>query len=591
MKRMLIAAVCAFCSLAGNGQDARCPSARLFLWVELIGFDNTKPDYGVGDYLGRMVRKPDVVSLMLDDDRLFRTYKGYSPDEKLLPGNCAYGARPYNSERRRQDWTMGELKGLVATLQKNGVQAFASFFCWYDVMPKADAEMEGIAHCLSAFIGDLGFDGFHGADGYAPPRYLMPSCADADRARLARERAERYAANWRTLAAALKAKGRKVWINTCWTLDPFEALYRYGVDYRLLAKTGIDGFIVESSAAAREMLGWNFTKAPAIDKSTAMLLRLKAAVPDMPLVLLHGINDGNEQWSALRHTPSLTRSEALALGTLFRGNSRILEGYLACLADGIRAEEWRELDKAWTLPFVEAKGPLGARVVWSDAAFDREFDDCVLSHDASSYTLLYELLAHGAPLSGIVSVQEALADSSYPIVLLNPEFFPKEELAALRDRKTRVNEIGRGARSRSPVAYIKRKDESQFPGMPETDSCYWKRPLSENRPPEVFFRHEAEAIQESMPFVCREPNIHFWGFRLANGRLAAFVRNEGDVYGDVLIRLKECVSDVLVHTDFPSLPVKTCLSGRIAPRDTMFISIGEHEWPMPDPALDSARCK
>lgn len=579
--RCMIACCALWCGMAAVASEA----PRLFLWVELIGFDNAKADYGVGEYLGRMVRKPDVVSLMLDDDRLFRTYKGYSPDEKLLPGNCAYGARPYNAERRRQDWTLGQLKGLAAELRRNGVQAFASFFCWYDVMPKDDAEMAGIAKSLSAFVGDLGFDGFHGADGYAPPRYLLPSCADADRARLARGRAERYAANWRTIAAALKANGKKVWINTCWTLDPFEALYRYGVDYRLLAKTGIDGFVVESSAAAREMLGWNFTKAPAIDKSTAMLLRLKAAVPDMPLVLLHGINDGNEQWSALRHTPSLTRSEALALGTLFRGNRRILDGYLACLADGIRAEEWRELDKAWTLPFADATAPLGARVVWSDAAFDREFDDCVLSHDASSYTLLYELLAHGAPLSGIVSVQEALADQSYPIVLVNPEFFPKEELAALRDRKTRVNEIGRGARSRSPVVYVKRKDDAAFPGMPETDSCYWKRPLSENMPPEVFFRHEAEAIQEAMPFVCREPNMHFWGFRMANGRLAAFVRNEGDVYGDVLIRLKECVSDVLVHTDFPSLPVKTCLSGRIAPRDTMFISIGEHEWPLPAPLV------
>ena len=143
--------------------------ALLFLWVELIGFDNTQGDYGVGEYLGRMVRKPDAVSLMLDDDRLFRTYKGFSPDEKLLPGNCAYGARPYNAERRRQEWTMGQLKGLVAELRKNGVQAFSSFFCWYDVMPKDDTEMAGIAKTLAAFVGDLGFDGFHGADGYAPP--------------------------------------------------------------------------------------------------------------------------------------------------------------------------------------------------------------------------------------------------------------------------------------------------------------------------------------------------------------------------------------------------------------------------------------
>ena len=118
-----------------------------------------------------------------------------------------------------------------------------------------------------------------------------------------------------------------------------------------------------------------------------MLTRLKSCVPEMPMVLLHAINDGNEQWSALRHAPARSASEALSLGAVFHGRSRALEGFLACLADGVKAEEWKELGKVWKVAMCEAKGPLGIRVVWSDRAFDREFDTCTKSRDASSKTL------------------------------------------------------------------------------------------------------------------------------------------------------------------------------------------------------------
>ena len=42
-----------------------------FVWVELIGFDNAKPDFGVDEYLDRMAMKPQAVSLLLDNDGLF----------------------------------------------------------------------------------------------------------------------------------------------------------------------------------------------------------------------------------------------------------------------------------------------------------------------------------------------------------------------------------------------------------------------------------------------------------------------------------------------------------------------------------------
>ena len=75
--------------LAGLAHAADRNGGQLFVWVELIGFDNVRADYGVGDYLARMERKPETVSLMLDSDRLFLTYGGFSPDACLLPENCA----------------------------------------------------------------------------------------------------------------------------------------------------------------------------------------------------------------------------------------------------------------------------------------------------------------------------------------------------------------------------------------------------------------------------------------------------------------------------------------------------------------------
>ena len=50
-----------------------------FVWVELIGFDNAKPDFGVGEYLDRMAVKPQAISLLLDNDGLFLSHEDGLP--------------------------------------------------------------------------------------------------------------------------------------------------------------------------------------------------------------------------------------------------------------------------------------------------------------------------------------------------------------------------------------------------------------------------------------------------------------------------------------------------------------------------------
>ena len=95
-----------------------------FVWMELIGFDNTQADFGVSAYLDRMAVNPQVISLLLDNDGLFLSHeKGLPADFAFPPNVASYRARPFNRERRRQTWTAFQLKGLVAELKKHGVNA------------------------------------------------------------------------------------------------------------------------------------------------------------------------------------------------------------------------------------------------------------------------------------------------------------------------------------------------------------------------------------------------------------------------------------------------------------------------------------
>ena len=580
---IVLAAFCPNLSLAGD--------YRLFQWVELIGFDNAVADFGVAAYLGRMDRKPDVVSLLLDDDQLMLTHKpGNSADFVFSPQNCSYGARPFNPERRRQNWTSHQLKGLVAELKRQGVTVFASFFARHERYPVEPARADEVGDRLTSFLVDYGFDGLHGSDGYAPPRYLLPESAGKERVRLAREYARKYADNWKTFVSKMKPKGLKCWINTCWTRDPYEALYRYGVDYRLLAKTGVDGFVVESSAATQSIKeNWNFMPSAPIDRSMAMLLRLKACVPDMPMVMLHAINDANEEWSVLRHAPTRGASEAYALGGVFYGRRRALDGVLACLTDDITGDEWSKLDRIWSLAFAPAEGPVGLRVVWSDRAFDAEFEDLVVSQDASSNTILSELIRRGAPINASVSVAEAMADKTMPILLVNPAFFPEDELAALRDRLVTVAEIGRGARvpmyrTAADLKYVPIPEGTPpFPGMPRETTCYWKKPIPENMPPEAAYAEPVNRAFGATPYRTPTKGLRSFCYRMKDGRLAVFARNENETYLPCSFDFHvtgSSISDVKVHTDYPSLPIATTLRSKVAPHDTIFFSVGEHEIPL-----------
>ncbi|MBQ0105005.1 MAG: hypothetical protein KBT47_03090, partial [Armatimonadetes bacterium] len=159
---------------------------------------------------------------------------------------------------------------------------------------------------LAEYLGDFGFDGWHACDGWGPERmpvyyieysddfvgqfcdYMkgktdlkdvnsamqkdekgIVSFTEADKAKI-KERAdyiwENYHSEWtefvswrwcefhKKAVSILKPLGKFIYVNSAWTRDPIEAYHRYGLDYKKLFETGIEGFIVECVASASDLL-------------------------------------------------------------------------------------------------------------------------------------------------------------------------------------------------------------------------------------------------------------------------------------------------------------------------------------------------
>jgi len=63
------------------------PALTRWVWVELIGFDNESPDYGVRHYLDTAGFVPDLVSFLLFNPDFVHTHDGMGAD-RALPFDC-----------------------------------------------------------------------------------------------------------------------------------------------------------------------------------------------------------------------------------------------------------------------------------------------------------------------------------------------------------------------------------------------------------------------------------------------------------------------------------------------------------------------
>ena len=541
---------------------------RKFLWAELIAFDNTKPDFGVEEYLSRSAFKPDGISLLLVEAEVFEKHVAGLPSDVVFPERaCSYWGRPYNCERKRQKWTAHQLRGLVGELNKHGLETYASFFEWGSqdltgLTPAGDEPyVDFYIRQTCAFLKDYGFTGLHAADGFAHPRKDLAHRGVPLAKRFAE--AGKWGAFWRKAGAAFKQAGFKTYLNSCWKRDPYEALIRYGYDYRPVNASDITGWVIEGSCGVGEMEGWTKTAESDMDNLTAMLLRLSPTFRGKEAVVMFCVKDDLEQYHCLYHAPTQAEAAAFIIGGVLCDERRATQGVLACLSDGIASGDWVRLDKMWRSAYAdEPAEAMGVRVVWSDRAFDTEARLAVEQGFASSYTLLSGLIHRGAVIGGAVRLETALAKPDMPVLVLNPGCFPKDELEALRKRGAACVEFGYG-----------RDDFTDHPVTAEPQS--WLDPLVESRPNGVAFSRCRRAVNAFSPVTPADEfdDLVVSGFRGTDGVWRVSARNNRQTYVNAELEIRRSVGSVGILSDYPSMPVQNMLKAKVPPKGVVALKL------------------
>ena len=333
-----------------------------FYWIELIGFDNEKADFGVQAFISRTVSITGVSLLFSHIDFIFD-----EENETLSPRACSYFGHEYNKERKRQTWTRTQLKGLIFELKSRGIKVFLSSFdmtdnitdpdmrCYnasgkvekliYPIKPLKDGRSVGdlIIEKLKRAIEFYGFDGLQLADGLSSSRlsiengdFSLPLCqgfpVKIPKA-LMKEGEEEYVKRrafilkharykwtmylkdlwadfYRKLFRSIK---EPIFFNSTWTRDGFEALYRYGLDYTLCNPTGAYGIMVEENSATRAItnrLDEGGVEFPLEDRKRftyeywLMQQNIRIMTGGLKQISLTPISDTMEQWDAIRHCPT-----------------------------------------------------------------------------------------------------------------------------------------------------------------------------------------------------------------------------------------------------------------------------------------------
>lgn len=616
-----------------------------WIWIELIGFDNTRPDMGAQEYLDKLGFKPKAVSFLITSPDIIHNHNSRNEDVIFPPDYCSYSGHPRNSERERQVWTNSQLRMLIDALHAQGIEVYLATFTFFlenrfhrewvsEHLELLESRRRGKTIHLDALMPlkrftdgtyyedffcsqivkvmqDYNLDGWHAADGWGPARFplneadysddlveqflqakhitLPPTirhkCDDLhqewqDRAdwiwnTQRREWIDFYTERWAQFhakqSAALHAIGKKVVINSAWTRDPFEAVYRYGIDYQKIIAAGVDGIVTESASGAADMEAdsgfrlYNYVSA---------LLLTKAFVPQTPLLFLHGVKDTKEQWDLIHHAPTVLEKELYSLTNVFYSNGeenleRCASGFVVCLGDGITREEWNWLQKRWCIGFSETPTALlGATLVWSDEAFQNELDDFITSRGPTTHRLLQTLMERGAAIHCTLRIED-VNQARGPLLVLNAHLFPQGEMTQLLANPSRkVILLGKDINSPHNF-YCRMSYQGTLNDITTTtlETAWLQKDLTTIKEPLTFLSDlTMQPVQESFISECTqfinqvsgvpkivsgEQHVSIQVARMKGGSLRITLHNSRLAYASPRIDVAQAIASIQIITEFP----------------------------------------
>ena len=472
-------------------------------WIELIGFDNEQPDFGVEAFLSRNVTTTGVSLLFSHIDFLFE-----QQNEQLSPTACSYFGHEYNRERRRQAWTKTQLKGLIKALKEKGVKVFFSCFdftqsitdpemlCFgsrgkpsstvYVIKRTRDGALVGdtVIERIAEVLQEYDFDGLQLADGLSSNRRSIPNgdfslsfCADskidipkelmAEDAYTARREwilthrhfewirfiSDRWAEFYQKL---FKRITKPILFNIAWARDSFEALYRYGLDYRRCMPDQAYAVMIEENSATRAItsaldeggVSFPLEHRKSFTYEYALMQQdIKIVTNGLKQISLAPISDTMEQWDAIRHCPT----ELMRAIVRRYNNFVFLDGQyqvcadapLYCLSDGIPASDWRWLANIEQHRIPQPDFACGFVGVCNPDALDSEIESFCTNRSYFGSALLQELILGGLPVCAQIPLSEVASfRSATGLVVTNLKAYTNEQRNLLSRTKLPVLVVG-----------------------------------------------------------------------------------------------------------------------------------------------------
>ena len=236
---------------------------------------------------------------------------------------------------------------------------------------------------------------------------------------------------WKKMVDSLHANGKKAIINSAWTKASFEAMYRFGIDYKRIAMTGVDYMLVETCATALSLVN-DCKKRDFHYDFLAMLMEIKVFAPNMKLLFLHGVQDVVEEYDVLQHAPTCVERDIYSLSNIYYQNSknelhRSADGFMVCLGDGIISEEWKWLKERWDLAFSAIPIRSGdITLLWSDKAFYSHLDDYLKKGTWSSHRSVFYLMERGMQILTASRIED-IAQLQSPLLVPYCHLLPEDE--------------------------------------------------------------------------------------------------------------------------------------------------------------------
>lgn len=478
---------------------------------------------------------------------------------------------------------------------------------------------------LSCVLKDYGFDGFHLADGLSStrlciqsgdfsddiieqylaasneqlPDFLQGSCDKNKSAHIARYRyimqnqryqftcfvSDWFADFYKRLSAAIYPDGKQIIFNIAWTRDPFEALFRYGIDYNKLNADGIYAMMIEDCGATMPLLssaGLGGFNVP-IEKRkyynyTLFLtqLSIRAHIPEIRQFNMTTLNDTLEDWNLIDAAPyevhkMIVRRKNTWLTTK-QGLKRASDGAIYCLSDGIPKEKWSQIagwEKFAELP--ASTEVMGFTAIWDQSAIYGELERFISERTPCGNHLLEAFIMAGIPVSSMVC-SDALSACSTPIIAANAELYSKKTLSALENFTAAplvligytnpLNRIpdARIAESESGIKIfafncpqIKGVDENMEIKQKAVDNSFsdshggiWTAPLRCNMPSKRFLKRVRKCIENLglYPIVSNGADCHLTAYKTGKNKGVILVSNDSFSANDIEIRFPYTVKMV-----------------------------------------------